>query len=70
MSSSSITHQCVCVCVCVCACMAMCVCACTAGLEDYELDLDGLPFTTLVYGNGPGTLPVRENLTDVDTSKR
>ena len=30
--------------------------------------LDGLPYTTLVYGNGPG--PGREqNLTGVDTSK-
>ena len=29
---------------------------------------DGLPYTTLVYGNGPG--PGREeNLTGVDTSK-
>ena len=37
-------------------------------IDEGQQPLDGLPYTTLVYGNGPG--PGRgENLTGVDTSK-
>ncbi|XP_069106554.1 alkaline phosphatase, tissue-nonspecific isozyme-like [Argopecten irradians] len=35
------------------------------GLVDDDVSDDGMPYTTLVYGNGPVG---RENLTDVDTS--
>ena len=39
---------------------------------DYEPSLDGLPYTTLLYGNGPGYKLVnesRENITGYNTSE-
>jgi len=36
---------------------------------EFGLGDDKKPYTTLMYTNGPKTSPVRENLTDVDTSK-
>lgn len=38
---------------------------------DAEPTLDGMPYTTLSYGNGPGTnfTAGRQNLSDIDTSK-
>ena len=31
--------------------------------------MDGLPYTTIIYGNGPGALGEREDLLTADTSK-
>ncbi|RUS91551.1 hypothetical protein EGW08_000666, partial [Elysia chlorotica] len=40
----------------------------TDGKPDLSLGADGLPYTTLIYGNGPGRpTATRANLTDVDT---
>lgn len=41
-----------------------------ANPTDYEPSLDGMPYTTLSYGNGPGVnfTAGRENLTNVDIS--
>ena len=42
-----------------------------AGLVDTEIEepLDDMPYTTIIYGNGPGGLSEREELLTVDTSK-
>ena len=41
------------------------------GLVDTQTEetLDGLPYTTIIYGNGPGALSARVELLTVDTSK-
>ena len=36
--------------------------------NDYSKAADGLPYTTLVYGNGPGYTSPRQDLTGVDTT--
>lgn len=39
------------------------------GVDNLPSDLDQLPYTTLLYGNGPGYQALRENLTNVNTGK-
>lgn len=52
-------------------CVCVCVCATWSGLDTEISDLDGKPYTTLLYGNGPGyahTTPTgRHDLTGFNT---
>ncbi len=56
----------------------MFVILCFTGLNDNELDIDGIPFTTLGYANGPGAheelksinkTGFRRNVTEEQSSK-
>src|SRR5699024_9077292 len=40
------------------------------GVDNQVSDLDQLPYTTLLYANGPGYQPLRENLTHINTGKQ
>ncbi|KAI2811050.1 hypothetical protein BLOT_002220, partial [Blomia tropicalis] len=40
------------------------------GLDRSLSDLDHLPYTTLLYGNGPGNRAIRDNLTNTNTESK